>query len=202
MALGLRELKKERTRNLIVEVVTALIYERGYHEITIEEICTRCEITAPTFYKYYASKEDVLGHIYTELTYQFAASAADRLDADVSFEERLRTLTSDIAEGAVSNGVLWKTLMLWGDNTRTPESKMMEAASKYNDTLTRLFQAGQESGELRGDQPARTLAAIFDGAIYMLGFRWACGWVADEELETAFHQAIDICLRGMGPSGV
>ena len=194
---GLRELKKERTRNLIIDTMVSMIEDRGYQEITVTDICVACEITAPTFYNYFNSKEAVLGQIYTDLTHSFVSAAAERVQADVSFEERLRSFTSDIARGAVENEALWKALMLWGDNTRDPESEMMAASEQFDSAMTALFRAGQESGELRADQSPRILGAVFDGAIHALGFRWACGGISNEDLEPAFHQAIAICLTGM-----
>ena len=194
---GLRELKKERTRNLIIDTVVAMIEDRGYQEITVSDICVACEITAPTFYNYFSSKEAVLGQIYTDLTQRFARSAAEHLAARVSFEERLRAFTTDIARGAVENEALWKALMLWGDNTRDPESEMMAASEQFESAITELFRVGQESGEIRNDQSPRILGAVFEGAIHALGFRWACGAIPNEELEPAFHQAITICLTGM-----
>ena len=66
MPSGLRERKKARMREQIVETTIALIRERGYDGTTVEEITRRIEITTPTFYNYFAGKEAVLGHYYTE----------------------------------------------------------------------------------------------------------------------------------------
>ena len=197
MATGLRELKKARTRQLIVDVMIELIAERGYRAITIEEICARSEITAPTFYNYFGSKEVVLGQIYIDTIRQFNAAIEDQRDNATSFETSLRAFTSMVAEAALANPRLWRALILWGDNSQSLESTMMEASTEFQTILTSFFRIGQESEGLRTDQSAELLSAIFDGAIYTLSIRWASGKIPDEQLEESYHRAIDVCLTGM-----
>lgn len=49
----------QRTRTLLREALLALIHERGYDAVTIQEIVDRANIGRTTFYLHYTSKDDL-----------------------------------------------------------------------------------------------------------------------------------------------
>ncbi|TQM09069.1 TetR family transcriptional regulator [Pseudonocardia kunmingensis] len=57
---GLRERRKELTRQAVEDAALQLYRERGIHETTIDELCERAGVARRTFFRYYGSKEDVL----------------------------------------------------------------------------------------------------------------------------------------------
>jgi AcrR family transcriptional regulator len=57
---GLRERKKQSTRQAVEDAALQLYRERGIHETTIDELCARADIARRTFFRYFSSKEDVL----------------------------------------------------------------------------------------------------------------------------------------------
>ncbi len=57
---GLRERKKLRTRQTIVEVSTRLFLERGYQQTTLAHIAEEAELAPSTFFNYFATKHDIV----------------------------------------------------------------------------------------------------------------------------------------------
>ena len=74
MSEGLRERKKARTHQGIVEAAVEVFRERGYEKTTVEEIVRRVEISQPTFYKYFTSKDAVLREVALRIDSQVRAS--------------------------------------------------------------------------------------------------------------------------------
>ena len=58
--LGLRERKKQQTRETIARVALQLFAERGYDETTLADIAEAADVSPRTIFAYYESKDDIL----------------------------------------------------------------------------------------------------------------------------------------------
>ncbi|MFK0244088.1 TetR/AcrR family transcriptional regulator [Amycolatopsis azurea] len=58
--MSLRERKRVRTRQALIDAATELFERKGYDETTVADIAAAAEIGARTFFSYFASKEELL----------------------------------------------------------------------------------------------------------------------------------------------
>jgi AcrR family transcriptional regulator len=57
---GLRERKKEQTRQLIAETARRLFSERGFERVTVAEVARAAEVSQQTVFNYFPTKEDLV----------------------------------------------------------------------------------------------------------------------------------------------
>lgn len=63
---GLRELKKERTRQTLSDVAVALFLEKGFDAVSVAEIAAAAEVSKPTLFRYFPAKEDLVLHRFAD----------------------------------------------------------------------------------------------------------------------------------------
>ncbi|MFF7632025.1 TetR/AcrR family transcriptional regulator [Kitasatospora sp. NPDC008050] len=73
---GLRERKKQRTRDALVDAAHRLFLTQGYARTTVDEIAAAVDVSQRTFFRYFANKEE--------------AALAVLADAERYFLQRLR----------------------------------------------------------------------------------------------------------------
>jgi len=57
--MGLRELKKEQTRQLIADTAWRLFADRGFDQVSVAEVARQAQVSEATVYNYFAAKEDL-----------------------------------------------------------------------------------------------------------------------------------------------
>ena len=86
MPEGLRERKKQRTREQIIEAAMGLFAERGYHATTIADIAAAADVAPRTFFAYFPSKEAVVFHDVDRDLESLAGALRERLPGETAFD--------------------------------------------------------------------------------------------------------------------
>jgi AcrR family transcriptional regulator len=83
---GLRERKKLRTREAIVDAAFELFEERGFEATTIADIAAAADIAPRTFFGYFATKEDVVTHDFGDLRSSLRARLTGRRPGETAMD--------------------------------------------------------------------------------------------------------------------
>jgi AcrR family transcriptional regulator len=94
MTEGLRERKKQRTRQQIIEAAMGLFAEHGYHATTIADIAEAADVAPRTFFSYFPSKEAVVFHNVDRDMGSLAEVLRNRLPGENVFDALRRWIDS------------------------------------------------------------------------------------------------------------
>ena len=83
---GLRERKKQRTRETIARAARELFAERGYHATTLPDIAEAADVSTRTIFAYFPSKEDILFSDFALMRDALAQALAERPEGQDALE--------------------------------------------------------------------------------------------------------------------
>jgi AcrR family transcriptional regulator len=196
---GLRERKKARLRQQIIDTSIKLFRKYGYESTRIDDIVQMLEISQPTFFRYFPSKDAVLRQV-GERGY---ACIHERLNSELSNEastgERLRRLYVSMAREVEADRQLWQAVVLSGAmdpvrsaNVREPE----EAAARL---LREILTQGQKRKEVTRDLPVLHMAQFMEGLYNTVVRQWAVDLTGPHKLTDRVRNAVQLFLRGIQP---
>ena len=76
--LGRRQRKKQRTRDALIEAAMELFAAKGYDRTAVHEITDAVDVSERTFFRYFASKEDLVLSFARDGMTAFAQALAGR----------------------------------------------------------------------------------------------------------------------------
>ncbi len=198
-SLGLRERKKARLRQQIIDTSIRLFRKRGYENTRVEDIVRILEISQPTFFRYFPSKDAVLREVGRRGFCCMQEHLETELSTDATIADRLRHMYGSMAREVESDRPLWRAVVLSGamDPVRCPEIRKPGeiAASLLRDILAE----GQKRGELTNAFPAAHLAAFMAGLYTTAVRRWAVDLPEPHNLSERVRSALDFFLKGAQP---
>jgi AcrR family transcriptional regulator len=93
---GLRERKKQQTRQRISDIATGLFLERGFDAVPIAEIAEAADVSVNTVYNYFPSKEDLFFDRAPEVIERQSSIVRRRYPGESAARALLRQLRADI----------------------------------------------------------------------------------------------------------
>jgi AcrR family transcriptional regulator len=193
---GLRERKKERLRGQIIETSLRLFRERGYQNTRVDDIVQVLEISQPTFFRYFPSKDAVLREIGRRAFARQAESLKSELSSKASTAERLERFYDQLAKVTETGRPLWQAVILAGamDPVRSPELRGPEQATVK--LLREILEQGQQRGEITKEFPVVHLAEFMEGLFNTVVRQWAVDLTGPHKLAERAHNAVEFFLRG------
>jgi AcrR family transcriptional regulator len=194
--IGLRERKKARLRQQIIETSLRMFRERGYDSTRIDDIVQALDISQPTFFRYFPSKDALL----RELGRRAFARQAERLKSELSSKattaERLRRFYEALAKVTEEGRPLWQAVIIEGamDPIRSPELRGPEEATVS--LLREIIAQGQKHGEITRSFPVIHLAEFMEGLFNTVVRQWAVDLHGPHTLADRVNSAVEFFLRG------
>jgi AcrR family transcriptional regulator len=102
----------QRTRQLLKDALVALIEQKGYEAVTVQDILDRANLGRSTFYAHYTDKDALLFSTFEQLQGAFDAHTRQLSDGKVSWTGEGLDLSLALFRYVENNRKLFKTLFL------------------------------------------------------------------------------------------
>jgi AcrR family transcriptional regulator len=196
---GLRERKKARLRQQIIETAIRLFRKQGYEKTRIDDIVKILEISQPTFFRYFPSKDAVLRDVGKRGFECIAERIKSELSTKADTAERLHRLYHAMALEAEADRPLWKAVVLSGamDPVRSPEVRGVEGVAISR--LREILAQGQERSEITSAFPVVHLAEFMEALYHTVVRQWTVDLTGPHKLTERVDSAVEFFLRGVKP---
>jgi AcrR family transcriptional regulator len=156
--VGLRERKKQRTRQAIVEVGTDLFVRQGYQQTTLAQIAEAADVSPSTFFNYFRTKVDIVFCLFDAVIDSARRRIAERPEGEPAIKAIAAWLTEDLATVEQPYaGAIWRfPTIISSAPELLAEERLREA--QLEDVLAAGF--ARDLGESPDGVRARVLAAI------------------------------------------
>ena len=163
-----RALKRQGTRRRLTEAAFELFDEHGYAAVTVGDIAERADLSVPTFYSYFRTKEHV---VLPDQDALWIGDHFSRQPADLPLTERirrgLRAMTDDLPPE-----VLAELLSRWSMVLASPALLLRAADRQHASTTVLGDQLGIDLTTSEGAADVVVIAACLTAATTAF-MRWA-----------------------------
>ncbi len=198
---GLRERKKRRTRDALIREALELFTTQGYERTTVDEIADAVEVSQRTFFRYFASKEEVAFAVQRMVEERFVHALAQRPPQEGPFDAMRNavlcawdTIGEAIAEVVPVELHLRTFRMI--ESTPALLAAHLRRSAEMEETISRIV-ADREGLDVDEDPRPRIAVATFSAAMRVTAQMWGRG--TDQSL-AAIRELTERYLDHLNPA--
>ncbi|MGW4228964.1 TetR/AcrR family transcriptional regulator [Streptomyces sp. NPDC004980] len=198
---GLRERKKQRTRQALLHTALELFTTQGYDTTTVDEIVDAVEVSQRTFFRYFANKEAAAFAIQEKVELSFLSELRRRPAGESPFEAMRRAVLqawvsiADAPGGNITVALQMRTYRMI-ESTPSLIAAHMRRSVDLERQITLLI-AEREGLDPCADPRPRVAVAAFSGVMRLTGQLW--GQRQDASVE-ALRRLTELHLDHLGPA--
>jgi AcrR family transcriptional regulator len=176
---GLRERKKQRTRDALLRAALELFTSQGYEQTTVDEIAEAVDVSQRTFFRYFAGKEEAALAVQDMTEAHFVEALRGRPPGEAPLEALRRALLEswDTIGEAIAQVVPlelhMRTFQLI-ESTPALLAAHLRRSAEVEEELAQVI-AGREGLDADADPRPRVAVAVFGGVMRVTARRWGAG---------------------------
>ncbi len=193
--LMLRETRKKDTKERIVRHAIELFKEKGYDNVTVDEITKICGIAKGTFFNYFPKKESVLLHLVNSYAERMDEIVGQYLEGDL--KDRLLSIFGKLMHIYVQHADLLRLALI-----ETIKSAMesneggLTNLSVFQETVRDMLAKAKEKGFVRSSLDENASASVLVAVFYHTLICWS-GTADEEKMMIVLRQQLDAVWDGI-----
>ncbi|MEU5344781.1 TetR family transcriptional regulator [Streptomyces sp. NPDC020766] len=176
---GLRELKKQRTRDALVRAALELFTTQGYERTTVDEIVEAVDVSQRTFFRYFAGKEDAAFAVQEMTESHFVEAVRGRPSHEAPLEALRRAVMAnwdtigEAIEAVIPLELHMRAFQLI-ESTPALLAVHLRRQEDLEEELARVI-ADREGLDVDTDPRPRVAMAVFGGVMRLSSRLWSTG---------------------------
>jgi AcrR family transcriptional regulator len=197
---GLRERKKSRTHDAIVEAAIELFEQKGFDATTVEEIAAAADVSPRTFFRYFDSKLDVvMPHMHEgDDDQSFAEWLATRPSDEPLIEAVRQVYRQDLGD-MVENNPLGVRQLRVTMSTPSLRSHAYDHFQEHQEDMVKVF--AERLGVEPDDLQARLMAAAVGTMLWTVADRWVAEGAPEDRLLPLVDEGFRLLATGFDALG-
>src|SRR5215469_6653189 len=185
---GRRQRKKQLTRDALFRAAMELFAAKGYDRTAVHEITDAVDVSERTFFRYFASKEDLVLSFIRDGAAAFAAALAARPAVQSSIRE---------LHGGAGSLTAYLAAMRLIDSTPSLLAAYLRSVHDHDDEIIEVL-ARREGVDPVADRRPRVLAAVIGAMVFLANKDWqASGEESPADLAAAFDAYADVVIPAL-----
>jgi len=165
---SLRERKNAQVKQALYDAAMELFQQKGFDEISVEEIAERAGYSRSTFFNHFGTKQGVLRH-YGQRLQELVEKLLDRTEQPASPLELIRTMIIAMVREADENSNAVRIICTYSLRDPNYLANPSPARKRLWDIFAELVTEAQKKKQIRRDITAKELALhilyIYNGVV-------------------------------------
>ncbi len=198
--MSVREEKKQKTKQAILDAAIALFSTNGFENTSIEELAKSAGVGKGTVYGYFQTKKEILYAFCEYELEQIHKELANRADPDAPILEQVLTIYmtefNHVTQNKEFGRIFMRQTVFPNESDRQDH---LEIEDKYFQLLFPILQKAQDRGELRRNIELLHITGHFYGLYILIMSSWYTGRIPTEEVSSALELIFQQALEGLQP---
>jgi AcrR family transcriptional regulator len=194
-----RQRKKQRTRDALIEAAMELFEAKGYDRTAVHEITEAVDVSERTFFRYFASKEDLVLSFIRDGTTAFAEALAARPPGEEPLTAARHAFQISLRQvpGGTRDMPSYLSVMRLIDSTPALLAVYLRYVHDHEDEIIEVL-ARREGVDPAADRRPRVLAAMLGALVFLANRDWRAGDnQGPEAMAAAFDAYADAVLPAL-----
>ncbi|WP_046176408.1 TetR/AcrR family transcriptional regulator [Domibacillus indicus] len=192
----LRESRKKELKERIFLQALQLFQEKGFEQVTVQEITARCGIAKGTFFNYFAKKEDILLYLGESQIDLLQQSIEKHRDVDHP-KEQIMCVLDDLLIHFSSHSELMKLASMEIIKSVSLAGKESKSVQQLHLQLASMIDSAKQNGKLHSRWETDVIATAIVGVYFHTVLSWTLLEAQYTTISESFRKQFDVVWEGI-----
>jgi AcrR family transcriptional regulator len=192
----LREQRKQLLKDEIFRMALKLFKEKGYENVTVEEITSACGIAKGTFFNYFSKKEHILLYL-GESQLELLESSIVKNQHIIDVKLRIESIFADLLSIYIHQEELMKYLLVEMVKSAIIINEESKSIKMLQDTLALLIREAKSQKQFTSKWDPELISSVIIGVYFQTLMNWTILQKGEQDIFTVFQAQYNLIWEGI-----